>query len=169
MPPLRFVYRLLPLLLFVTPFTLRAQRQASPQTQTRAASDWRAVQNIQRGSVISVKAPGLRHARCYFDYADEQALYCVRVQHGSLRLHPPGITVPRRDAQEVRLEHSEAANAAAGAAIGAGAGAAIGAGTGDRTLTRPGGALLLGGIGAIIGGFAGHDLSILPGKIVYKR
>jgi outer membrane lipoprotein SlyB len=76
----------------------------------------------------------------------------------------------RKRIREVRLEHSEDSDAAVGAFVGAGAGAAIGAAVpGNGTVTRGGRILLLGGIGAIVGGFMGREFPMAHGRVVYRR
>jgi hypothetical protein len=148
-----------------------AHAQSLPKGTPAAAptADWRAVENLAPGSIISLKSPGRHHLRCRFERADIDLLVCERIVHGNLVFGPTEIVLERRNIDQVRLEHSEAANAATGALLGAGAGAAIGASVHNGTLTRPGGALLIGAIGGIIGGFVGRDVSILPGKIIYQR
>ena len=138
---------------------------SSGQAQT---GDWRAVKNLRYGSTISVEAE--RHVRCIFRGATDDDLVCGLIQHGLIRIGPSEITIDRRNVREVRLEHSDEDNAAAGAAIGAGVGAALGTvKTRNGSLTRKGGALFIGGIGGIIGHFIGRDVHVLHGKIIYKR
>jgi hypothetical protein len=57
----------------------------------------------------------------------------------------------------------------AGAGIGAGVGSALGASVNNGTLTRSGGALLLGGIGALVGGSFGSEFPAIHGKVIYRR
>jgi hypothetical protein len=133
------------------------------QAQT---GDWQAIENLKPGTRISVKA---RHrVRCVFQRASQDELACERFDR-LFRTLPSKIVFDRQSVREVRLERSNEANAAVGAAIGAGAGAAAGASSGNGTLTRGGGALLLGCIGAIVGWFFGANFHILHGKTIYKR
>ena len=132
------------------------------QAQT---GDWQDVVNLKRGTRITVKT---RHrTRCFFKTATDDELVCKPPR--SLWLRPAERRFDRQSVREVRLERSDEANAAVGAAIGAGAGAALGASNGNGTLTRGGGALLIGSIGALSGWFFGSDFHILHGKIIYKR
>ena len=138
---------------------------SSAEAQT---GDWRAVKNLRYGSTISVEAE--RRVRCILRGVTDDQLVCERIQRGLIRIFPSEITFDRRNVREVRLEHSDDANAAAGAAIGAGAGAALGSvKTRNGSLTRGGGALLVGTIGGLIGWFFGRDFHVLHGKIIYKR
>jgi len=132
------------------------------QAQT---GDWQAVMNLRRGTCITVKA---RHrTRCFFKRATEDQLVCKPPR--LLWLGPVERRFDRQSVREVRLERSDEANAAVGAAIGAAAGAALGASSGNGTLTRGGGAFLIGSIGALCGWFFGSDFHILHGKTIYKR
>jgi hypothetical protein len=126
--------------------------------------DWQAVENLRPGTRISVKA---RHrVGCVFQRATEDELACRRL-YRSLRLSSE-IVFDRQSVREVRLERSDEANGAVVAAIGAGAGAAVGASNGSGTSTREGGAILLGGIGAIVGWFIGNEFHVLRGKSIYR-
>jgi hypothetical protein len=129
--------------------------------------NWGAVRNLAPGSSVSVKAR--HHLRCIFEDATDDALVCKRIPHGLVPINPAEITFDRRSIREVRLERSSNANAATGAAIGVGVGAAVGATNGNGTLTREGSALLMGGIGGIVGHFVGKEFPILPGQIIYQR
>jgi hypothetical protein len=135
---------------------------ASAQT-----GDWQAVRSLQPGTKISVYSASLFHNLCIFERATDEQLVCEHIMHG-----PRGLIVPseyvyeRKRIREVRLEHSDAANMATGAAIGGGVGAAIGASKGSD---REGGALLIGGIGALVGGAFGRDFPIIHGKVIYHR
>jgi hypothetical protein len=110
--------------------------------------DWQAVENVKPGTRISVKTHN--RVRCVFQSASQHELTCKRL-HRLFRRLPCETVFDRQSVREVRLERSVEANVALGAALGAGAGAAAGASNGNGTLTRGGGALLLGGIGAIVG------------------
>jgi len=129
------------------------------------AGDWQALQHLRPGTRITVKT---RHrARCFFTMATDDELVCKPPR--LLWLGPAERRFDRQSVREVRLESSDEANGAVGAAIGAGAGAALGASNGNGTLTRGGGAFLIGSIGALCGWFFGSDFHILHGKIIYKR
>ena len=139
-------------------------------TAPAQTGDWQTVKNLQPGTKISVHSASRFHNLCIFERATDEQLVCEHILHG-----PRGAFIPseyvyeREKIREVRLEHSDAANIATGAAIGGGIGAAVGAGNGNGTLTRGGGALLLGTGGAIIGGFIGRDFPVAHGKVVYRR
>jgi hypothetical protein len=136
---------------------------SSAQAQT---GSWQAVENLSPGSVISVRAH--HHVRCVFRSATDDRLICDPLQHGPVPLGPDETIYDRQSIREVRLEHSVGANELTGAAFGAGIGAAVGASSSNGSLTRGGSTLLVGGIGAIIGGFVGKEFSILPGKVIYR-
>ncbi len=137
---------------------------SNAQAQT---GDWQAVENMMRGTRISVKTK--HRVGCIFERATENALVCERTDRGSFRIAPREIEFDRRSVREVRLERSDDANGAVGALIGAGADAALGASTGNKTTSREGGVLLLGATGAIAGWFIGSEFHILHGEIIYKR
>jgi hypothetical protein len=133
-------------------------------------ADWQAVKNLAPDTRISVRSEHPFHSMCIFQRATDEQLLCERILRGSSRLLiPPEAVYDRKKIREVRLEHSEAANVATGAAIGGGVGAAIGASARSGALTRSGGAFLLGTGGAIIGGFFGRDLPVTHGKVIYRR
>jgi hypothetical protein len=130
--------------------------------------DWGAVKKLAPGTRISVKT-SVRLV-CYFESATDEDLYCDMRRHVRFATMDSGRHYERKRIREVRLEHSEESDAAVGALVGAGAGAAIGAGVpGNGTVTRGGRVLLLGGIGAIVGGFAGREFAVAHGRVVYKR
>jgi hypothetical protein len=82
---------------------------------------------------------------------------------------PPEAVYERNRVREVRLEHGESVNMLAGAGIGAGVGAALGAAVNNGTVTRGGGAILLGGLGGLMGGFFGSEFPVIHSKVVYRR
>ena len=128
------------------------------------SGDWESVKQLPPGANISVKARHAFRTQCVFRGATDDRLVC------ELRTpFLPMLKLRRAEIREVRLERSDSANMATGAAIGAGAGAILGASTGNGSLTRGGGALLLGGVGGIAGGFFGRDFPIVHGKIIYRR
>ena len=130
--------------------------------------DWHAVQNLQPGTRISVKT--LVPLMCFFESATDDELVCSIHRRGPIPTFSSVRRYDRRRVREVRLEYSEAADTALGAAVGGGAGAIVGAAAGGNgTITRGGGALLLGGIGAIIGGAFGRDFPLAHGRVIYKR
>lgn len=136
--------------------------------------DWQAVKNLPPGTRISVRSNHLFvRNTCFFLSATDDQLVCERALHSRRRMIippiPPEAVYQRSRVREVRLEHGEDANMLAGAGIGAGVGAALGAGVNNGTLTRGGGALLLGSLGALIGGSFGREFPVIHGKIVYRR
>src|SRR3989442_13344513 len=107
---------------------------------------WRAVENLKPRSRISVKV----HLRaiCFFLRATHDELVCELPADHRIPFGPSQLTFDRRSIREVRLEHSEAADAALGAAIGGGVRAAVcGSVKGSRSLTRGGGTILVGSTG----------------------
>jgi hypothetical protein len=136
--------------------------------------DWQAVKHLQAGNRISVRSDrSFVRNTCFFLRATDDQLVCERAVHSRRQVIIPPIpseaVYERSRVREVRLEHSEAANAMAGAGIGAGMGAGLGASANNGTLTRGGGALLLGSIGAVIGGSFGRDFPVIHGRVVYRR
>jgi hypothetical protein len=115
---------------------------------------WNKVSTLARDARIAVRTGRHFHEMCFFQYATDDRLSCKRVLRG-LRsvLLSPDETFARDQIREVRLEHGDTVNAATGAAIGGGIGATLGAAQSSGSLTRGGGALLLGTGGAIMGGF----------------
>jgi hypothetical protein len=142
-----------------------------PTAVHAATGDWRDVQLLRRGSVISVKKAGKHQLRFryYFQYADDNVMVCERIEHSPIHIVPSKVTFDRGDVVEVRLQHSEAENSAAGAAIGAGAGAIWGASVYNGAQNRLAGALIVGSIGFFFGRFVGQIVPILPSELIYKR
>jgi hypothetical protein len=133
--------------------------------------DWQAVKDIPSGTTISVKyGRFFIHMRCIFQSASDDRLVCARILYGpSAVFIPPEAVYVRKQIREVRLEHSDASNMAVGAAIGAGVGGALGAAGRGDTRTRVAAGLLVGGVGAVVGGLLGRDFPIRHGKVVYRR
>jgi hypothetical protein len=132
---------------------------------------WQAVKQLDPGTKISVQlARHSLHSTCYFQSATDDQLFCERVLRGVSRvLIPPDAAYERKYVNEVRLEHSDRSNAVIGTAIGGSIGATLGAAKGNGTLTRGGGALLLGTGGALVGSFVGRDFPIFHGKVIYRQ
>jgi len=157
--------RTIPFLL--TPFLLAASALAQ-------TGDWQAVKLLRPGTRISVRSDHLFiRNTCFFLSATDDQLVCERAVHSRQRMIVPPIPAEavyeRSRVREVRLERSEDANMMAGAGIGAGIGAALGAGINNGTVTRGGGALLIGGLGALVGGSFGREFPIIHRKVVYRR
>jgi hypothetical protein len=134
---------------------------SAAQAQT---GDWRAVENLAPGTRISVKIRF--HMLCNVTRVTDAALMCDLVHQ---RIRPGEMTFNRKLIREVRLEHSDQANTAIGASLGGGVCVTVGASLGNRSLDRPGGALVLGTVGALVGGAFGRDFPIFHGKVIYKR
>jgi hypothetical protein len=136
--------------------------------------DWQSVMDLQPGTSISVKAGHFfAHNLCTLQSVNDETLVCERIQHGpgAFRVSPVHVfRYNRKIVREVRLEHSDEANTALGAAVGAGAGVAIGASLSPQRTgySRGGGALLLGTIGGLMGGVFARDFPIVHGRVVYK-
>lgn len=146
--------------------------QAGARTHKHApGSDWRMVESIPLGTVISVNYGHGWH-RCVFERADDNYLDCsIDVPRFPVSL--PALMVPpeilrREDVVKVRLENPYA-SAAAGAGIGAAAGAIFGAVGNTNGTTRGGDAVVGGGIGALIGGVIGRATSFIHGDVIYQR
>lgn len=114
--------------------------------------DWRAVQDLNPGSHILVKAQ--RRYLCSVEGATDDELICEVGQRRTLRTST--IRIPRSDIREIRVLPNQAKDAWIGAGIGAGAGA-IAAGTGNRTDK---------GFYAFFGGLAGAGIGALVGATV---
>src|SRR5882762_4356309 len=79
------------------------------QAQT---GDWRAVQNLQAGTLISVKAK--HRVKCQFLRATDDAVSCEVIRSGLLGTisQATDLTFDRQSVREVRLEHTDGSNAA---------------------------------------------------------
>lgn len=147
---------------------------------TSSKGDWRAIEALHPGTPISVKTDSL-YLLCYFEHATAEELVCEPLAPGFLRTPPPGRypfphPYPRTQAeyvfkralvQEVRLEHSEAANELIGIGIGGGIGAGAGAARFDQA--RAGGALIFGVVGAAIGRAVSRTHPLFHRKVIYRR
>jgi hypothetical protein len=129
------------------------------------STDWQSVKRIHPGTRISVKTR-LRSI-CDFITATDETLVCEAAHPGLIPI--PQFRLERNKVREVRLEHSDTTNNAVGAAVGGSVGAAGGAMAANKTLTRGGGALLVGDIGVLIGGSMGEIFPITHGAVVYRR
>lgn len=144
--------------------------------------NWQAVENLMVGTPISVKARGSVHLLCYFERATEHTLVCQPLRPAVPLLAPWPYPAPfpyplpsrpqeyvfkREQIQEVRLEHSEAANSVIGMGIGGAAGAALGAVR--VTSARGGAALIFGLVGVFVGGALGRTSPLFHRKVVYRR
>ena len=140
-------------------------------TALAQTKDWQAVKNLAPGTKISVHSNRHRFRdTCLFQRATDNQLFCEWELHGLTSiLIPPDVIYQRKEVREVRLEHRNVSNMAMGAAVGGGIGAAAGAAKGGGPLTRGGGALLIGSIGALVGGTMGKEFPILHGKVIYRR
>ena len=136
--------------------------------------DWHAVENLSPGTHISVlnrQSPARLY--CSFERATARELFCRQLTRPSfLPIYLPPISsevaFERRDIVEVRLEHSDATNAAIGGAIGAGAGAALGAASSDSH-SRGAGMALFSVLGFALGSAINRALPITPRKVIYRR
>lgn len=135
---------------------------SSAQAQT---GDWKTVESLPLGSRIAVRAEF--RVICFLESVTPDQLVCELPDHDQTPFRRSELAFERRQIREVRLLHSEAADALVGAAIGASAGAAIGA-SADKN-HRAGGALLLGIIGGIIGGYTTKDFVLVRSQLIYRR
>jgi hypothetical protein len=138
-----------------------------------AQRDWHAVESLQLGTPISVRASNsnllaLRHADCDFVSASDTELACN--YYTSSRGHRYGpfvIRFNRWSISRIRIERPGDSEIA-GAAVGAGAFAAVGASASDSG--NRGDAALLGGLlGGALGAAVGHVTSFLHGPIIYQK
>jgi uncharacterized protein (DUF736 family) len=137
----------------------------------KPGSDWRIVEAIPLGTIISVDT-GRGWHHCVFERADDNYLDCS-IDAPRFPVSLPALMVPpqilrRATVLKVRLENPYA-SAAAGAGIGAGVGAilgAVGSGPGEGRGTE---AFIGGGIGALIGGVIGRATSFVHGDVIYER
>ena len=133
------------------------------------SSDWQAVKDIPPGTQISVTARHrFIHSLCIFQGASDEELVCEVNLHRRSPFTPSSIRYPRNDVRKVRLEHSDASNIASGVAIGAGIGVALGATAPNHSGSREGGAILLGGLGGLVGGVLGRDFPLFHGPVIYR-
>lgn len=129
---------------------------------------WQNVQDLPPGAPISVKAT--HRIPCSFVAATNEELVCERIIRGHFVVPASyQFRFERRSIREVRMERPDR-GALIGAGIGAGAGAAIGAAAwhAQSGYTRGGTALILGGLGAVIGGAIGHEHPLAHGEVIYR-
>lgn len=132
--------------------------------------DWSKVEQLHHGEPVKLRVTVGRQV-CNFVSADDSALHCeyrrsvffVPVRHR--------MEFPRADVLEVRLSR-QGLSTLAGAAIGAGAGAGIGAGIDAQAKDQQEEGhlvtVLLGFLGAVIGGGVGQHTDFLAGPVVYR-
>jgi hypothetical protein len=143
--------------LVLTVLVLLPGARGQVQAQT---GDWQAVQKLNPGTRISVRAQ--HRFPCLLEYATADELSCKVPDNRLIRL-PYKITIRRGDIREIRLESSQAKDGWIGAGIGAGMGVVLGASTGKRSPIPALG-------GAMIGGVVGTMVPIFRhGKIVYRQ
>lgn len=133
--------------------------------------DWQAVQSLQPGARLLVKAQ--HRYLCYLEGATDDQLICEVHAHRSFRL--VSVSISRSEIQEVRKlpNPNQSKDAWIGAGIGAGAGA-VSAGT--KSKSAPGFNAFFGGLaGAGLGALVGATVPIFQviflrhGKLVYSR
>jgi uncharacterized protein (DUF736 family) len=134
-------------------------------------SDWRIVEAIPLGTIISVDT-GRGWHHCVFERADDNYLDCS-IDAPRFPVSLPALMVPpqilrRASVVKVRLENPYA-SAAAGAGIGAGIGAILGAVGNNTDAGRGAQASIGGGFGALIGGVIGRVTSFVHGDVIYER
>lgn len=137
---------------------------AIPSNLQAQTGDWRAVQNLQNGSRIIVKAKQSYY--CAFEGATEDHMVCEVHKRRSLRT--TSLTIPRTEVREVRVLPNQAKHAYVGAGIGSGVGAITAAATHktSRGAYAFFGALVGAGFGALVGAL----VSVFRrGKIIYSR
>jgi len=142
----------------------------SAQSLQARTGDWRMVESLQAGTLISVKSK--HRVKCRFVRATDDALSCEIIRSGlagAVMKGPPDLICDRQSVREVRLEHTDGSNAAFRAVIGAGAGAVVGAAGHNTDFNRSASTVVGAGFGALLGGFVGLLLPIRHGKIIYTK
>ena len=140
---------------------------STAQSQT---GDWYAGENLQTGTLISVRAK--HRVKCTFVAATTDRVTCQLITEGLLGTVSQAaikMSFDRQSVREVRLEHSDGSNAAVGAVIGAGAGAVFGAVGRNTDLNRGASTVVGAGFGALLGGFLGVVLPLRHGRIIYRK
>jgi uncharacterized protein YcfJ len=128
-------------------------------------ADWGAVENLQPGTPIFVKAQ--KDYTCWVERVTASELVCSVPELFSRS----SITIPRSEVREVCLERDKKKYTATGAAIGATAGAIVGANANTNTRrSRVTGALAGGLAGGFVGGATGNAIATFrKGKVIFKR
>lgn len=137
-----------------------------PNAQARKKpGDWRAVENLEPGRHVIVKAQ--HKYGCTVEGATEEELVCWAHQRRSFRM--VSIRIPRAEIHEVRTLPDQAKDTWIGVWIGAIAGAVV------IGIERGGAYAVLGGVagafpGAIVGAMVpAFQFLIQRGKIIYKQ
>jgi len=129
-------------------------------------NDWRAVESLAPGTIISVKAQ--HRYLCIVNSVTPDQLVCDIKRVRFLAL-PPTIAFRREEILEVRRERNQNKDMRIGAGIGGAAGAAAGTAAAGRD-SRPLGALFGGAGGALAGAVVGGSVAIFAhGKVIYRR
>jgi hypothetical protein len=127
--------------------------------------DWQAVENLKRGTRITVKA---RHrVPCIFKTATDDELVCKPPRLFFI-LGPAEARFDRQTVREVRIQRNRENDGWIGAGIGAGVGGAVGAHTGSAP--RGGGAIVDALLGAFLGGMVAGAVPIFHhDKTIYRQ
>ena len=140
---------------------------STAQSQT---GDWHAVENLQTGTLISVRAK--HRVKCTFVAATADMVTCQLITGGLLGTVSKAaikMIFDRQNVREVRLQHSDGSNTAVGAVVGAGVGAVFGAVGRNTDLNRGASTVVGAGFGALLGGFLGLVLPLRHGRIIYRK
>ena len=137
---------------------------ASAEAQT---GDWQAVRNLPPGAYITVKTQ--YQFGCHFRSASEEELICGHAGQGSMGRDSTAMRIDRQSVREVRFEHLSHGNPAIGALIGGALGAVSGAHDGTGTRDHVGGAIFIGGFGALMGAWIAWMIPIFHRKVIYRN
>ena len=131
----------------------------------QSKGDWNAVRRIDRGRLITLKAPA--KLRCRFVDATDDKLFCDTAGPFYTR---NSLAIDRNDVLEVRLELADGYNWAVNASIGTVTGVTAGA-IANAANPRSGtdARFDLGLIGFLLGGASAHQCHIVHGRIIYRR
>jgi hypothetical protein len=133
----------------------------------KPAGDWQIVKNLAPGTRISVKSKF--RDLCVFESATDNTLVCEPALLGTAITNPIPFRFKRTRVREVRLEFSDSENGVLGAIVGGGIGAILGAIGGGQTYSRGGSALVIGGLGALVGSVVARNFPIRHGAVIYRR
>ena len=144
---------------------------------------WEIVENLPRGTLISVKSAladrSTQTVRCVLHSADDTEVVCGHWSQPRFasypvfqRGNPDRYVFPREQVVQVRIENEDfqtSQSTFGGALAGAVLGGIIGYNCCGSGGTRSGGAAGLSLLGALAGGTVGHLFPFVKGRVIYLR